>query len=272
MTAYETNTQPARYDSTTHSSKVLDTFGGRWSAENDSFDGHYNSVAYATTREHFSKEGFLHGHLAFHQNYNVLTLRTQHQPVPPEQRSKYSELSLNLEFMDRLKQEEQASSRRRQSCHSLSTVAAASPLPLSSPKKRRRSQELFPPSADIERPSTGRIICMSISDDPPDPAHDLWIPTQLTFVDSPNTPSTPTASSSSSSQAESSVTRNVKEPKKPSLACTFVGNARSRVVVRPKVAPTRRASTQCARRSFKCEYLNEQQRAKSSKHSRRRRR
>ncbi|KAF8954281.1 hypothetical protein BDZ97DRAFT_1677226 [Flammula alnicola] len=65
--------------------------------------------------------------------------------------------------------------------------------------------------------------------------------------------------------------RNIKEPKKPSLACTF---CRERKVAcgRPPEGSPDPTCNQCARRSFKCEYLNEQQRAKSSKHSRRRRR
>ncbi|KAF8964933.1 hypothetical protein BDZ97DRAFT_1918633 [Flammula alnicola] len=195
MTAYETNTQPAQYNSTTHPSKV---FGGRWSSENDSFDGRYNSVAYSTTREHFSKEGFLYGHL-------------QHG-IPLRGRSFYWS-SESDEYREDVPVFEIPP------LHTVRVSTTVRTACLSHQSRRGlTSRELFPPSADIERHKHRADHLSASATYLPGPAHDLWIPTQLAFVDSPNTPSTPTASSSSSSQAESSITRNIKEPKKPSLA------------------------------------------------------
>ncbi|KAF8184701.1 hypothetical protein BJ912DRAFT_974407 [Pholiota molesta] len=190
-----------------------------------------------------------------------------HQPIPPSQHSAYSELSVNLPFMERLEREERAAAaHRRQSLPAISTSTplpsiAAAPSPATSlpsaGSSRRHERQLLPVSARAEGvtvpagTTTYRGVHLS-ADVPSSP--DLWLPTKLTFVDAAQTPSPP--ADAAFVMHSGAPARNTKEPKKPSLACTF---CRERKIAcgRPPEGSADPTCNQCARRSFTCKYVNE---------------
>ncbi|KDR66477.1 hypothetical protein GALMADRAFT_259275 [Galerina marginata CBS 339.88] len=176
-----------------------------------------------------------------------------HQPVPPEKRSSYSELSANLEYLEKLKQEEQDRIHRppstqrltitipRPAASTTATTAAANSIRLSpgsicppSPlKKRKRSKHILPSTERPSGASQGSAASAARDDGPSN------------------------AASKHTSTGSSSTAKSFKEPRKTSLACIF---CRERKIScgRPPLGSPDPTCNQCARRSFKCTYMNEQ--------------
>lgn len=135
----------------------------------------------------------------------------KHQPIPPEQHSTYSELAPHLEFMERMQQQELKGE------------------PIAPPRKVRQTRRVSPkPQRDrrwspIERSRKpehrsgsskilGGIITSKLPKSPK--ASPTPFPT-------PPPEREPIQESFESSEVGSTSSRNHKEPKRPSLACTF---------------------------------------------------
>jgi len=135
----------------------------------------------------------------------------KHQPIPPEQHSTYSELAPHLEFMERMQQQE------------LKGEPVAPPRKVRqtrrlSPKPQRDRRSTFPSPIERSRKPEhrsgsskilGGIVTSKLPKSDPTP-----FPT-------PPPEREPIQESFESSEVGSTSSRNHKEPKRPSLACTF---------------------------------------------------
>ncbi|KAF9483283.1 hypothetical protein BDN70DRAFT_918496 [Pholiota conissans] len=175
-----------------------------------------------------------------------------HQPIPPSQRSTYSELSVNLKFMERLEREA-AAVRKRQTLSAISTTSPSPPVsstpspatPASSAAfSRTDSRGMLPSPVCAERKEQVNALTAG-----PTSSSDS-LPTTTAAGQAP------TANIEAPVPTLSGPTRNVKEPKKPSLACTF---CRERKIAcgRPPEGSADPTCNQCARRSFTCTYVKE---------------
>ncbi|KAF8187433.1 hypothetical protein BJ912DRAFT_1059786 [Pholiota molesta] len=243
-------------------------------------DGYYNSDWETEDTQHKHQHGYAN-HMpnftiqaslpepittpyALHTTH--FTHHAPHQPVPLSQQSSYSELSVNLEFMERLECEDQtaasaAHTRQRRPTISTSTpqpAVAVTPSPAASlpnsSSSRKNTRQLLPSSLCTDRTKSVKVSATMTDQGvniyvemPPSP--DLWKPMNLTFVDEsmaqkPSPPADTTVG----------IICNSKEPKKPSLACTF---CRERKIAcgRPAEGSIDPTCNQCARRSFTCKYI-----------------
>jgi hypothetical protein len=142
------------------------------------------------------------------QNTNKIL---KHQPIPPEQHSTYSELAPHLEFMERMQQQEltgepvapprKVRQTRRLSPKPLRDRRSTFPSPI----ERSRKPEHRSGSSKI----LGGIVTSKLPKSCPTP-----FPT-------PPPEREPIQESFESSEVGSTSSRNHKEPKRPSLACTF---------------------------------------------------
>ena len=138
----------------------------------------------------------------------------KHQPIPPEQHSTYSELAPHLEFMERMQQQE------------LKGEPVAPPRKVRqtrrvSPKPQRDRRCTFPSPIERSRKPEhrsgsskilGGIVTSKLPKSPK--ASPTPFPT-------PPPEREPIQESFESSEVGSTSSRNHKEPKRPSLACTF---------------------------------------------------
>ncbi|KAF8877450.1 hypothetical protein CPB84DRAFT_369512 [Gymnopilus junonius] len=120
-----------------------------------------------------------------------------HLPVPPEKQSTYSEFTPNLIFLEKLREEEQRKAQAK------ALAVKARPLTITIPKPSRRASSTPDKdnvdSANLPSPTKKRKKTNSTRD-----------------VDSPQE----TGASNDVSTGRGGE-KNVKEPRKPSLACTF---------------------------------------------------
>ncbi|KAF8153386.1 hypothetical protein B0H34DRAFT_103627 [Crassisporium funariophilum] len=173
-----------------------------------------------------------------------------HQAIPPEKRSSYSELTANVEFLAKLKEQSCSLARPPQPSHSPQQVF----------RKRVHIRRLLPAlrssSRSEPKSSPMTLIPMDAANNPHvHPSHTLPAPPSLT--PSPSSPKVSFQSPADSSASGHQIgARNVKEPRRPSLACTF---CRERKIAcgRPPEGSSDLTCNQCARRSFRCEYVNE---------------
>lgn len=139
----------------------------------------------------------------------------KHQPISLEQQSSYSELSMNLQFMDRLKREEKS--------HASPCLPVVSKTSTSKPEKptttinntRGPEKDAQTQSDNSNASASATYMGTSMPTPPTSPA--LWAPTRITFVDS-----RPRSEVSAvECTQENSAQKSIKEAKKPSLACEF---------------------------------------------------
>ncbi|CAA7263435.1 unnamed protein product [Cyclocybe aegerita] len=186
-----------------------------------------------------------------------------HQPILPEQRSPYSELAVNLAFLEKLKEEEKA--RALAASIALSTPRNA-PSPPSAdvtvlPPPALSNRIARPPPADKKHSAESPILSSvsfssrSITVAGPSPITESanGERSAVPFGSNSGTSATWNVSTGIDSVNGTGGLRNVKEPRKPSLACTF---CRERKIAcgRPPSNSLDPTCNQCARRSFKCEY------------------
>ncbi|KAF9531256.1 hypothetical protein CPB83DRAFT_892094 [Crepidotus variabilis] len=179
-----------------------------------------------------------------------------HKPIPPEMHSRYSELMPNVLFLQKLEEEEES--------YFEPTLHFNAPLPPPPP----------PPigSSVMESPSTFSDTTSPPPDSPP-LADGSLSPTLTAVKFMPTLISVPPAEQSASPPDTTGVPpvtgpiRNVKEPRRPSLACTF---CRERKIAcgRPPPDAADQTCDQCARRSFHCIYVKDRNRGRSSKQRR----
>jgi len=151
-----------------------------------------------------------------------LDFRPQHQPLAPEQRSAYSELAVNLDFMVKLQQDQ----RSRSSSTSSPPPPSVSNVRPVSPKVIPKARRILPtprPTIDTDRqPAVPSLSSASLKHEKlPSPTLTAvnFVPSPTTYVAVSPAPAGPT--DPPSPPATSGPVRNVKEPRRPSLACTF---------------------------------------------------
>ncbi|KIM36239.1 hypothetical protein M413DRAFT_449296 [Hebeloma cylindrosporum] len=183
-----------------------------------------------------------------HRNQCVIPVHISptaaHQPIPPEQHSTYSELAPHLEFMAKMQQQE------------------LSPQPIDAPTRKARQPSRLSPRARNHRQSTyPSPIERSRRLERRSGSSDILVENKSRvprsrYASLPPSEREPNQESSDASEVCSTSSKNRKEPKRPSLACTF---CRERKIACNRVEDGIDSDTPCkacALRSFNCVFVH----------------
>ncbi|KJA21324.1 hypothetical protein HYPSUDRAFT_67846 [Hypholoma sublateritium FD-334 SS-4] len=175
-----------------------------------------------------------------------------HQPISPAQQSTYSELSVHIQFMDKLKREQEALKNQTPPPTLRTPEASDVSIPPVAPTAQASPDEV--PQKQSPKPAA------TSSANGQRPAPKLTMPAKVKLIapqpQSANLkpPATSAASSSKSSKAPSRSTTT--EQKKTILPCNFC-KERKIACGRPPEGSADPTCNQCLLRSFKCVYPKE---------------